>query len=121
MLFLNCGVHFISVIDNGPSFTSADFKLFTTKNSIKHSTTAPYHPSSNGPAKQAVQTFKTAMKRGIENGPVDINTVIWRYMLSYCNTPQTSTNLSPAELVYKRILNTRLNLLKLQTNKGTLK
>lgn len=42
-------------------------------------------------------------------------------MLSCCNTPQTSTNLSPAELVYKRILNTRLNLLKLQTNKGTLK
>ena len=61
------------------------------------------------------------MKKGIENGPVDINTVIWRYMLSYCNTTQTSTNLCPAELVYKRILNTRLNLLKLQTNKGTLK
>ena len=30
-----------------------------------------------------------------------INTVICRYLLSYHNTPQTSTNLLPAELLYK--------------------
>ena len=33
-----------------------------------------------------------------------INTVICRYLLSYHNTPQTSTNLLPAELLYKRKL-----------------
>ena len=52
------------------------------------------------------------MKKKCENGPVDINNVICRYLLSYRNTPQTSTNLFPAELSYKRKLNTRLHLLK---------
>lgn len=40
-------------------------KLLATKNGIKHITTEPYHPSSNGPAEQAVQTFKTAMKTNV--------------------------------------------------------
>ena len=96
--------------DNGPYFTSDDFKLCTTKNGIKHITTSPCHRSCKEPAERAVATFKAAMKKSCENGPVDINTVICRYLLSYCNTPQTSTNLSPTGLLYKTKLNTRLNL-----------
>lgn len=42
-------------------------------------------------------------------------------MLSYRNTPQTSTNFFPAELSYKRKLNTRLHLLKTQITKEILK
>ena len=47
--------------------------------------------------------------------------VICRYLLSYHNTPQTSTNLCPAELLYKRKLNARLKLLKPQSSQETLK
>ena len=54
MSFSNHGVPFILVTDNGPSFTGNDFKLNTTKNGIKHVTTAPYHLSSNGPTEQPV-------------------------------------------------------------------
>lgn len=52
--------------DNGPSFTSNDLKLFSAKNGIKHITTAPYHPSSNGQATSRMGStdfFKTAMKK----------------------------------------------------------
>ena len=52
------GLPYTIVRDNGPSFTSKEFKNFIHKNGIKYVTTAPYHPSSNGTAERAVQTFK---------------------------------------------------------------
>ena len=35
------------VSDNGPQFTSGEFKHFLLANGVKHITTAPHHPSSN--------------------------------------------------------------------------
>ena len=51
------------VTDNGSSFTSEKFKRFMDNNGIKHITSAPYHPSSNGQAERAVQTLKQGIKR----------------------------------------------------------
>ena len=50
------------VTDNGPSFTSDEFKRFVEDNGIKHVTSAPYHPSTNGLAKKAVQTVKRGLR-----------------------------------------------------------
>ena len=36
------------VTDNGPSFESEEFRLFTSQDGIIHITSAPYHPSTNG-------------------------------------------------------------------------
>ena len=46
------------VADNGPSFTSEEFQQFMRNNRVHHIMTSPYHPSSNGLAERAVQTFK---------------------------------------------------------------
>uniref|UniRef100_H3AA96 Integrase catalytic domain-containing protein n=1 Tax=Latimeria chalumnae TaxID=7897 RepID=H3AA96_LATCH len=51
------------VSDNGSVFTSEEFKHLMTQNGIQHVNIAPYHPSSNGLAKTAVQTFKVGMKK----------------------------------------------------------
>ena len=42
------------VTDNGPSFTSNEFKNFIEANRIKHVTSALYHPSTNGLVVRAV-------------------------------------------------------------------
>ena len=56
--FANHGLPYVIVSDNGPSFTSKEFKNFIHKNGIKHITIVPCYPSSNGAAERAVQTFK---------------------------------------------------------------
>ena len=56
--FATHGLPYVIVSDNGPSFTSKEFKNFIHKNGIKHITIVPCYPSSNGAAERAVQTFK---------------------------------------------------------------
>ncbi|XP_063879465.1 uncharacterized protein K02A2.6-like [Scylla paramamosain] len=50
------------VSDNGPQFTSQEFKDLLKINGIQHVLSTPYHPSTNGEAEKSVQTFKHNMK-----------------------------------------------------------
>ena len=83
------------VSDNGSGFTSREFSLFMERNGIKHILTSPYHPSSNGLAERAVQTFKNGIKK-LEG---DVQERISRLLFRYRVTPHTTTGLSPAELL----------------------
>ena len=61
-LFAHMGLPDQIVSDNGPQFTSEIFRKFTTANSIKHVTGAPYNPSTNGQAEGLVLRFKKGVK-----------------------------------------------------------
>ena len=75
--FVTHGLMCIIVSDNGPSFTSKEFKNFIHKNGIKHIATTNYHLSSNGTAERAVQTFKSVMHKIVtESSNVPIKTLI---------------------------------------------
>ena len=98
-VFATHGLPEMLVTDNGSVFTSAEFRDFTHRNAIRHVTTAPYHPSSNGLAERAVQTFKAAMKKMI-SGPME--TRVAKFLFHYRLTPHSTTGCSPAELLLHR-------------------
>ena len=107
--FATHGLPEMIVSDNGTMFTSQEFKIFTQRNGIRHVTSAPYHPSSNGLAERAVQTFKQGMKKQRQG---TVETKVARFLLSYRTTPQTTTGETPAQLRWGRSLRTHVDLLK---------
>ena len=95
------------VSDNGTCFTSSEFKEFLSMNGIRHVTSAVYKPSSNGLAERMVQTFKRALSTSNEHVSVFLDKFLFKYRI----TPHSSTGVSPAELMFKRRLRCRLDLL----------
>jgi len=71
--------------------------------------TAPRHPSSNGLAERSVRIFKEGMKKMDESGDT-VLTKLSRFLLAYRSTPQTTTGVTPAELLFNRRLRTRMEL-----------
>ena len=96
------------VSDNGLVFTSDEFAQFVKQNDIEHIRTSPYHPTSNSLAERSVPTFKIGLKRITEGSLISrLNKFLFQYRL----TPQTTTGLSPAELMFERRLRSQLDLL----------
>lgn len=118
------GIMLTLVTDNGTCFTSQEFKNFVMTNGIKHLTTAPYHPQSNGQAERSVRTIKSRLKKltgettnelevvndGLEQFQSgSLETRLARILMSYRRTPLLSGK-SPAELMIGRNIITRLDL-----------
>ena len=97
------------VTDNGTAFTSTTFKTFMDQNGIIHIRSAPYHPSTNGLAERAVQTFKQSLRQ-ISGG--SIKEKLAKFLFKYRITPHSSTGIAPSELLMGRRLRSRLDLLK---------
>ncbi|CAB4007397.1 Uncharacterized protein K02A2.6, partial [Paramuricea clavata] len=110
-IFARYGVPAQVVTDNGPQFTSAEFQLFLKTNGIKHITTAPFHPATNGQAERFVQSFKHAMKCEKQSAS-QLKTNMAKFLLAYRNTPHSTTGESPSVLFLGRPLRTRLDLVK---------
>ena len=108
-VFATHGLPEVLVSDNGSVFTSAEFDEFVRRNGIKHLTSAPYHPASNGLAERAVQTVKIALKKATTG--TSLETRISRFLFQYRLTPHTTTGVSPAELLMNRRPHSRLDLL----------
>ena len=94
--FATFGLSEVLVTDNGTNSTSTEFKEFVKSNGIWHTRTAPYHPASNGLAERAVQSFKLGMKKLTTDS---LEARVARFLFTYRITPQTTTGISPFELL----------------------
>lgn len=83
-------------------------------NGSKHITSAPYHPSTNGLAERFVQSFKMAMKSSRKDSG-SIQQKLSNFLLAYRNSPQSTTNETPARLFIGRNLPSCLDLLRSNT------
>nr|XP_050051358.2 uncharacterized protein K02A2.6-like [Dermacentor andersoni] len=89
--------------DNGPPFSSSDFKDFLRKLDVVHVTSSPYHPRSNGMAERAVQEAKKLLKKCSFRTPdFEIALLEWR------NTPRDPVLKSPVQRLMGRQTRTLL-------------
>ena len=72
-------------------------------------TLAPHHPASNGLGERAVQIVKNSLKKVTEG---KINTRLAKILFAYHITPQSTTGVSPSELLLIRRPHCRLDLVK---------
>ena len=49
--------------DNGPQYSSREFKIFSEKFGFRHITSSPHHPQSNGIAERHVKTVKSLLQK----------------------------------------------------------
>ncbi|XP_039449423.1 uncharacterized protein K02A2.6-like [Culex pipiens pallens] len=112
-MFSRLGMPTLIVSDNGTQFTSAEFAEFCASNGIHHTTTAPYHPQSNGQAERFVDTFKRPVKK-ISEGRGTIEEALDIFLLAYRSTPNRCApeGKSPAEIMFGRKIRTCLELLR---------
>ena len=98
-LFARFGLPETIFTDNGTGFVSQEFEEFLRKNGVKHTTSAPYHPASNGLAERAVQISKKGLKKEVSG---TFSTRLAKVLFTYRITPQSTTSTSPAVLLLGR-------------------
>lgn len=94
--FTTHGIPDILESDNGPQYNSEEFRHFTRSWKIKHLTSSPHYPKSNGLAERYVQEAKLLLKR------CKIEHVDYRLaLLNLRNTPRSNLS-SPAQRLFGR-------------------
>ena len=109
-LFATFGVPEHLSSDGGPEYKSKAFQAFMKTWGIKHRLASAYHPQSNGRAEVSVKAMKRLLRDNVSNdGKLDTDAVT-RGILQLRNTPETDSNLSPAQILLGRTLRDSLPL-----------
>ena len=90
------------VTDNGPPFNSQDFNSYLSKHGIRHTTSSPHYPQSNGFIERQIQTVKNMMFKN------ESETRSFQEILSDLRSTCIGDGLrSPAEILHGRSLITK--------------
>lgn len=112
--FARLGFPVVMVSDNARYFTSIEFEKFCEENGVRHITSPPYHPASNGPAENAVRVVKKTFYKQLLHSFRDnknIDDIIHQQLYIYRNTPHSTTNKTPFEMLFNRESTIRWKLL----------
>jgi transposase InsO family protein len=98
-VFSDFGTPEIVISDNGPQFSSGEFKQFCRAESITHNTSSPLHPSGNGQVERTIGTVKNMIKKCSDEG-----SDWFKGLKTLRNTPVADGIPCPAELLQGRVL-----------------
>ena len=111
-IFCRVGVPREMLSDMGTQFTSGLMSEVSRLVSMKHLTTAPYHPICNGLVEKFNGTLKQMLRRLCHQKPKDWDKYINSALFVYHEVPQESLGFSPFELVYGRHVRGPMTILK---------
>lgn len=102
-VFATHGIPRVLESDNGPQYSSKEFKNFANEWNFHHQTSSPKYPRSNGLAEKYVGVAKALINKCSKD-----NTDIQLALLNQRNTPRNETIGSPAQRLFSRRTNTTL-------------
>ena len=109
MIFSEFGNPQIFRSDNGPCYSSQEFKFFMQNWLVEHRTSSPHYPQSNGLAESMVKVSKNLIEKAVKQD------LPWnRLLLDYRCTPISSEIPSPAEILFGRKLQSSISILPSQ-------
>ncbi len=97
-VFARHGIPKKVISDNGPCYSSHEFKQFADSWGFQHVTSSPHYPQSNGLAEKTVQTAKRIFTKAKEDKRDP-----YLSLLEYRNTPVDGLK-SPAQILMSRRL-----------------
>ncbi|CAB4039758.1 endogenous retrovirus group K member 6 Pol -like, partial [Paramuricea clavata] len=103
------------VSDNGPQYSSHQYKTFAKDWGFQHDTSSPRYPKSNGFVESATQTVKKTIKKALQSGDDPCLA-----LLALRSTPGTVNSPSPAFKLMNRHLRTPLPSVKTEKISPTL-
>ena len=106
-IFATHGLPMSITCDNGPQFVSSDFKQYLCTNAIQLRNVTPLWPQANGQTERQNRTLLKAMKIAQAEGK-NWKREIYSFLLMYHSTPHSTTGVSPAELLFRRKIRTKL-------------
>ena len=105
-VFARFGIPKSVVSDNGPQFTSQEYKLFSQQWDFIHHTSSPEYPQSNGFIERTIQTVKRSLKKAM------VNKEDPALALLALRTTPGKDNTTPAQKLMGRTLRTNLPSIK---------
>ena len=95
-VFSSLGICKECLFDNGPQFSSKEFKAFVNEYHFKYTTSLPKYPQSHGLIESSLKIVKNLLKKSKSDG-----SDFYLNLLVYRSLPLESGK-SPAELLYGR-------------------
>ena len=109
MIFSEFGKPQIFRSDNGPCYSSQEFRFFMQNWLIEHRTSSPRYPQSNGLAESMVKVSKNLIEKAVRQD------LPWnQLLLDYRCTPISGEIPSPAEILFGRKLRSSISILPSQ-------
>ena len=102
--FSTFGIAEIFTSDGASIFTSSLFSDFCTRWGIKQRISSAYHARSNKRAEVAVKSAKRMVRDSLGPGGSLDTDALARALLAHRNTPDAVTGLSPAQVIFGRVL-----------------